>query len=116
MVNEKVKEVFKDEPLFTKLTDLAAEKLGGKTLYCTDDFFAEKENLIKPGRGGFICEKFNHSGKRIEGWESKRKKNAGHDLGSNSTGNPGHYKRFGYRYKFFPGQPSSVCFCGSCKY
>ena len=39
MVNEKVKEVFKDEPLFTKLTDLAAEKLGGKTLYCTDDFF-----------------------------------------------------------------------------
>ena len=58
MVNEKVKEVFKDEPLFTKLTDLAAEKLGGKTLYCTDDFFAEKENLIKPGRGVFIAEKF----------------------------------------------------------
>lgn len=38
------------EPTFTKLTDLAAEKLGGKVLSCSDDFFAEKENLIKPGR------------------------------------------------------------------
>ncbi|MBK7735968.1 MAG: allantoicase [Chitinophagaceae bacterium] len=79
MVNEKVKEVFKDEPLFTKLTDLAAEKLGGKTLYCTDDFFAEKENLIKPGRGVFIAEKFTDRGKWMDGWESKRKRIAGHD-------------------------------------
>ena len=26
---------------FTEMTDLAAEKLGGKTLLCSDDFFAE---------------------------------------------------------------------------
>ena len=37
-------------PSFTHLTDLAAERLGGKVIFCTDDFFAEKENLLKPGR------------------------------------------------------------------
>ena len=38
------------EPTFTKLTDLAAERLGGKAILCSDDFFAGKENLLKPGR------------------------------------------------------------------
>jgi allantoicase len=50
------------EPAFTKMTDLAAERLGGKALLCSDDFFAEKENLIKPGRGVFIPDKYISSG------------------------------------------------------
>src|SRR5262245_52465690 len=32
---------------FTELVDLAAERLGGSVLWATDDFFAEKENLLK---------------------------------------------------------------------
>jgi allantoicase len=32
---------------FTELVDLAAEQLGGSVLYANDDFFAEKENLIR---------------------------------------------------------------------
>ncbi len=66
-------------PEFTKLTDLAAEKLGGKVLYATDDFFAEKENLIKPGRGIFIPDKYTDRGKWMDGWESRRKRTEGHD-------------------------------------
>ncbi|MBC7888137.1 MAG: allantoicase [Ferruginibacter sp.] len=64
---------------FTKLTDLAAEKLGGKTLLCSDDFFAEKENLLKPGRGIFIAGKYTDRGKWMDGWESRRKRVPGHD-------------------------------------
>jgi len=67
------------EPLFTKLTDLAAERLGGKVLLCSDDFFAEKENLIKPGRGIFIPDKYTSRGKWMDGWESRRKRTPGHD-------------------------------------
>jgi allantoicase len=67
------------EPSFTKLTDLAAERLGGKTLLCSDDFFAEKENLIKPGRGIFIADKYTDRGKWMDGWESRRKRVPGHD-------------------------------------
>jgi len=67
------------EPSFIKLTDLAAERLGGKVLACSDDFFAEKENLIKPGRGIFIADKYTDRGKWMDGWESRRKRTPGHD-------------------------------------
>lgn len=67
------------QPGFTKMTDLAAERLGGKTLLCSDDFFAEKENLLKPGRGVFIAGKFTDRGKWMDGWESRRKREPGHD-------------------------------------
>ena len=67
------------EPSFTKLTDLAAERLGGKTLLCSDDFFAGKENLLKPGRGIFIPDKYTDCGKWMDGWESRRKRTPGHD-------------------------------------
>ena len=64
---------------FTNLIDLAAERLGGKALSCTDDFFAEKENLLKPGRGIFIADKYTDRGKWMDGWESRRKRTEGHD-------------------------------------
>jgi allantoicase len=67
------------EPAFIKLTDLAAERLGGKALLCSDDFFAEKENLLKPGRGIFIADKYTDRGKWMDGWESRRKRTPGHD-------------------------------------
>jgi allantoicase len=79
LASDKVKEIIKNEPAFAKLTDLAAEKLGGKVLYATDDFFAEKENLIKAGRGIFVDEKYTSRGKWMDGWESRRKRVPGHD-------------------------------------
>src|SRR5688572_14364720 len=68
-----------NQPSFINLTDLAAERLGGKVLYATDDFFAEKENLLKPGRGIFIADKYTDRGKWMDGWESRRKRTNGHD-------------------------------------
>jgi allantoicase len=61
------------------MTDLAAEKLGGKALFCSDDFFAEKDNLLKPGRGVFIPDKYTDRGKWMDGWESRRKRQPGND-------------------------------------
>ena len=68
-----------NEPGFTKLTDLVSERLGGKVLSCSDDFFAEMENLIKPGRGIFIVDKYTDRGKWMDGWESRRKRVPGND-------------------------------------
>jgi len=67
------------EPVFTKMIDLAAERLGGQAILCSDDFFAEMENLIKPGRGVFIPDKYTDRGKWMDGWESRRKRTPGHD-------------------------------------
>ncbi len=78
-----------EQPSFTKLTDLVAERLGGKVLSCSDDFFAEKENLIKPGRGIFIPEKYTDRGKWMDGWESRRKRTPGHDWAIIQMATPG---------------------------
>jgi allantoicase len=75
-------------------TDLASEKIGGQVLYCTDDFFAEKENLIKEGRGIFIADKYTDRGKWMDGWESRRKRTPGHDWAIVKLGAPGTIKGF----------------------
>lgn len=54
--------------------DLASQRIGGQVLSCTDDFFAEMENLIKPGRGVFIEDKYTDRGKWMDGWESRRRR------------------------------------------
>jgi allantoicase len=59
--------------------DLAAERVGGKALLANDEFFAEKENLLKPGRGIFIPDKYTERGKWMDGWESRRRRTPGHD-------------------------------------
>ena len=79
MSSTKPTEIVKTPPPYVRFTDLAAEKLGGKVLYATDDFFAEKENLLKPTRGVFIEGKYTDRGKWMDGWESRRKRTAGHD-------------------------------------
>jgi allantoicase len=64
---------------FSGLIDLACEKLGGKALICSDEFFAEKENMLKPGRGIFIEDKYTPQGKWMDGWESRRRRDNGYD-------------------------------------
>jgi allantoicase len=59
---------------FTELIDLASEKLGGAVLYANDDFFAPKENLLKPGAPIFIEGKYTDLGKWMDGWETRRRR------------------------------------------
>lgn len=59
---------------FTHLVDLAADRLGGSVLWATDDFFASKDNLLKPEEAIFIAGKFTPRGKWMDGWESRRRR------------------------------------------
>ena len=61
------------------LVDLASARVGGIALLANDEFFAEKENLLKPGRGIFIPDKYTDRGKWMDGWESRRRRTPGHD-------------------------------------
>jgi allantoicase len=63
----------------TNLTDLASSRLGGRALAASDDFFAPKSNLVKPTPPVFIPGKFTSRGKWMDGWESRRRRTAGHD-------------------------------------
>ncbi len=103
MAFEKVKEIIKEATDFAQLTDLAAERLGGQVLYATDDFFAEKENLIKPTRGIFITDKYTDRGKWMDGWESRRKRVPGHDWAVVKLATPGRIVGFDIDTNFFLG-------------
>jgi allantoicase len=103
MAFAKVTEIIKESPAFTALTDLAAERLGGKVLYSTDDFFAEKENLILPTRGIFIHDKYTDRGKWMDGWESRRKRTPGHDWAVIQLGVSGKITGFDIDTNFFLG-------------
>jgi len=103
MMVSKVKEIIKEAPAFAQLTDLAAERLGGKVLFSTDDFFAEKENLIKPTRGIFITDKYTDRGKWMDGWESRRKRTPGHDWAIIQLATSGKITGFDIDTNFFLG-------------
>ena len=68
-----------DTRFSSQWVNLSLEQLGARVLFASDDFFAEKENLLKPGRGVFIPDKYTERGKWMDGWESRRKRVAGHD-------------------------------------
>jgi allantoicase len=64
---------------FTELPDLASRLLGGSVVSANDEFFAEKENLIKPGPAIFAAADFGNKGKVYDGWETRRRREPGHD-------------------------------------
>jgi allantoicase len=76
-------------PSFVELADLAAARVGGRALAANDEFFAGKENLLKPGRGIFVPGKYTARGKWMDGWETRRRRTPGHDWCVIRLGMPG---------------------------
>ena len=76
-------------PSFTNLPDLAAERLGGEVVAANDDFFAPKESLIKPGKPEWREGEYTDRGKWMDGWETRRRREPGHDWAIVQLGIPG---------------------------
>jgi len=72
-----------------KWVNLAQPRLGAKSIFATDDFFAPKERLIQPEPAVFIADKYDDHGKWMDGWESRRKRVPGHDYCVVRLGLPG---------------------------
>jgi allantoicase len=64
---------------FTHLTDLADRRLGAAVVAANDEFFGERENLLKQGPAAFDPEAFGHKGKIMDGWETRRRRGSGPD-------------------------------------
>ncbi|MCX4965676.1 allantoicase [Streptomyces sp. NBC_00654] len=61
---------------FSHLVDLADRRLGAGVIAANDEFFAERENLLKPEPAEFDPERFGHKGKVMDGWETRRRRGA----------------------------------------
>jgi allantoicase len=74
---------------FHELPDLAVRSLGGSVVYANDEAFAQRENLITPGPAQFDRTLFGPKGKVYDGWETRRRREPGHDEVIVRLGAPG---------------------------
>ncbi len=75
MIDEKT-----DEPEFARrFPNLASPRFGSRVASASDEFFGAKERLIFDAPPVFISDKYDDHGKWMDGWESRRKRNEGHD-------------------------------------
>ncbi|MGK5683835.1 allantoicase [Actinoplanes sp. URMC 104] len=77
------------EPEFTRLPDLASRLLGSGVVWANDELFAERENLIKPEEPSYSTYTFGHKGQVYDGWETRRRREPGHDWALVRLGVPG---------------------------
>jgi allantoicase len=104
-----------DTSLSARWVNLAEERVGARVLACSDDFFAEKENLVKPGRGIFIPDKYTDRGKWMDGWESRRKRGPGNDWCIVKLGLPGTIHGFDIDTNHFLGNHPPFASVDACE-
>jgi allantoicase len=99
---------------FTELVDLAAERLGGAVLWANDEWFAQKENLLKPEAPIFLDGKYTERGKWMDGWETRRRRSPGHDSCILRLGIPGIVRGVVVDTAFFKGNYPLECSLEAC--
>jgi allantoicase len=96
--------------------DLAGRALGGSVIYANDELFAERENLIKPEEPVFRPHTFGHKGQIMDGWETRRRREAGSDAAIIRLGCGGVVRRVVVDTSYFTGNyppEVSVEACGA---
>lgn len=92
------------------LPDLASRALRGSVVAASDEFFAEKENLIKPEAPVFAPATFGHKGQVYDGWETRRRRGEpGHDWAIVRLGAPGVLRSVVVDTSFFTGNFPQEC-------
>jgi allantoicase len=99
---------------FLELVDLAAERLGGAVIYANDEFFAEKDNLLKREKPVFIEGKYTDRGKWMDGWETRRRRTPGHDFCIVRLGLPGVIRGVDVDTSYFSGNYPQACSIDAC--
>ena len=61
------------------LVDLAGRRLGGSVMWANDELFAPKERLLEPAEPEDRPGVYGERGKWMDGWETRRRRDAGHD-------------------------------------
>jgi allantoicase len=100
---------------FLDLVDLASERLGGAVVAANDEFFAPKENLIKPGPAVWREGEYTERGKWMDGWETRRRRDGGdHDWCMLRLGVRGAVRGVDVDTSFFTGNYPESCALDAC--
>jgi allantoicase len=101
------------DPSFADLPDLACETVGGAALACNDEFFAEKESLLREHAAVWKDHAYTDRGKWMDGWETRRRRPApgpdDHDWCVVRLGLPGAIRGVVVDTAFFRGNFPASC-------
>ncbi len=99
---------------FEDLPDLAAERLGGTVPCANDEFFAEKENLLREAPAVWVADRYTDRGKWMDGWETRRRRTPGHDWAVIRLGMPGILRGAIVDTAHFKGNFPAACSLEAC--
>lgn len=94
--------------------DLASRWLGGSVIAASDESFGEKENLLTPAAAAFEPGHYSHRGEIVDGWETKRRREPGHDWVLIRLGAPGVITSVEIDTSFFTGNHPESCLVEAC--
>ena len=83
--------------------DLASRWLGGSVVAASDESFGEKENLLTPDAPSFVPGRYGNRGEIVDGWETRRRRDGGHDWTLIRLGWPGVITSVDVDTSFFTG-------------
>ena len=95
-------------------TDLASRWLGGSVLAASDESFGEKENLLTPAAAAFEPGHYGPRGEIVDGWETRRRRDPGHDWAVVRLGAPGVITSVEIDTSFFTGNHPESCLVEAC--
>jgi allantoicase len=75
------------------MIDLLSERVGGRVVACNDEFFAPASNLLTTTDPVWKEGEYTDHGKWMDGWETRRRRDAGHDWCVLALGIPGQVAR-----------------------
>jgi allantoicase len=84
------------------MIDLISERAGGTIVECNDEFFAPAANLIKAA-APVANEEYTDRGKWMDGWETRRRREPGHDWVIVRLGIPGRIRKVTVDTSYFTG-------------
>lgn len=83
--------------------DLASRWLGGSVVAASDESFGDKEHLLTPAAAVFEPGRYGNRGEIVDGWETRRRREPGHDWALIRLGTPGTISSVTVDTSFFTG-------------
>ena len=86
-----------------RAVNLANPRIGAQAICATDEFFAPLARMLDPAPAVFVPGKYDANGKWMDGWETRRKRSAGHDWAIVRLGRRGRIAGFDVDTSHFTG-------------
>jgi allantoicase len=100
-------------PVATEI-DLASRWLGSSVVAASDESFGDKENLLTPDAPAFEPGHYGNRGEIVDGWETRRRRDGGHDWVVVRLGTPGVITSVDVDTSFFTGNYPESCSVEAC--